>query len=81
MRTSSQEYQEQLFLSNLIITRMHSSMMRTGRSLTVYWRLLRGGGVPAPGGLVGAGFCSGGCAWSGGGVPGRGGGVWHPSMH
>ena len=49
-------------------TRMHSSRMRTGRSLTVYWSLLRGsvcsggggvcsqggggGGVSAPGGLL-----------------------------
>ena len=44
---------------------MHSSRMRTGRSLTVCWRLLPGGGgVPSPGGV-----CSGG----GGGVPGLGG--------
>ena len=49
-------------------TRMHSSRMRTGRSLTVCWRLLTGGvclvwgrgGVPGP---------------RGGGVPGPGGGV------
>ena len=63
-------------------TRMHSSRMRTGRSLTVCWRLLPGGvclvrgrgGVPGPG--------EGWCAWSeggvvylvqGGGVPGLGG--------
>ena len=31
-------------------TRMHSSRMRTGRSLTVCWRLLHGGGS-APGGV------------------------------
>ena len=57
-------------------TRMHSSRMRTGRSLTVCWRLLPGrGGVPDPGGE---------CLVQGGSAP-RGvsgpGGVWHPSMH
>ena len=51
-------------------TRMHSSRMRTGRSLTVCWRLLPGGGgVPGPGGVPGQGD-----------VPGPG-GLWHPSMH
>ena len=39
------------------ITRMHSSRMRTGRSLTVCWRLLPGG----EGGLVLGGICSRGC--------------------
>ena len=35
----------------VIKTRMHSSRMRTGRSLTVCWSLLSGGGgVSAPGG-------------------------------
>ena len=38
---------------------MHSSRMHTGRSLTVCWRLLPGGGSPVPGGCL----------------PGRGGGV------
>ena len=32
-------------------TRMHSSRMRTGRSLTVYWSLLPGGGVCSSGGV------------------------------
>ena len=54
-------------------TRMHSSRMRTGRSLTVCWSLLPGGG----GGLPGPG----GSAWSRGsaprgGVPGWSGGAW-----
>ena len=58
-------------------TRMHSSRMRTGRSLTVCWRLLPGG-VPGPGGWGGVGVWSrGGGAWSWGvcsrGVPCRGG--------
>ena len=39
-------------------TRMHSSRMRTGRSLTVCRSLLLGGG----GGLLPGGVCSGGCA-------------------
>ena len=46
----------------VIKTRMHSSRMRTGRSLTVCWRLLPGG-VSVPGGVVsapGGGVCSGG---------------------
>ena len=48
---------------------MHSSRMRTGRSLTVF-RSLQPGGVPGPGGgyLVG-----GGVPGPGGGVPGPGG--------
>ena len=41
-------------------TRMHSSRMRTGRSLTVCWCLLRGGCL-----LLG-GVCSGGCLLPGG---------------
>ena len=47
---------------------MHSSGMRTGRSLTVCWRLLPGGGVR---GVLGPGGCllrEGWCAWSGGGL-------------
>ena len=46
-------------------TRMHSSRMCTGRSLTICWRLLPGGGglgVPGPGGVV----CSRGGTWFGG---------------
>ena len=53
-------------------TRMHSSRMRTGRSLTVCWNLLLGGGVSALGGVCSrgcllrgvsawGGVCSGGC--------------------
>ena len=52
-------------------TRMHSSRMRTGRSLTVCRSLLPGGGVSAAGGV-----CSGGCLLPGvasllpgGGIP------------
>ena len=45
---------------NINKKRMHSSRMRTGRSLTVCWRLLPGG-VSAPGG-----FCLPGGVWSGG---------------
>ena len=59
---------------------MHSSRMRTGRSLTVCWSLLPGGGVcsagvsapegSAPGGSVAdPGFARGGGANSPGGVP------------
>ena len=49
------------------LTRMHSSRMRTGRSLTVCWSLLPGG-VSAPGGV-----CSGGSAPGGVSAPRRGG--------
>ena len=66
-------------LSKIIRTRMHSSRMRTGRSLTVCCSLfpggclLQGGGVPGRGG---GGVCSGGVsAPEGGGVPGPGVGV------
>ena len=63
-------------------TRMHSSRMRTGRSLTVCCSLLPGGG-----GLVQGGSARGGCLVRGGsapgggvsaprGVPGPGGGAW-----
>ena len=48
-------------------TRMHSSRMRTGRSLTVCCSLLPGGGC-----LVRGGVCSRGCAWSGGVCSGGG---------
>ena len=56
-------------------TRMHSSRMRTGRSLTVCWRLLPGGvcsggvwswGVSAPGGVCSQGVCSRGVSAPGG---------------
>ena len=100
-----------LFLQQKKWTRMHSSRMRTGRLLTVCGSLLRGGGcllqwgsglggllgggVSAPGDLVGGvssrgGVCSqGGLVWgsvySRGGIWSRGrgsapGGVY-PSMH
>ena len=49
---------------NIFPTRMHSSRMRTGRSLTVCYSLLPGGG----------GVCSRGGAWSGGSP--WGGGAW-----
>ena len=61
-------------------TRMHSSRMRTGHSLTVCWCLLPGGIC-----LVRGVVC---LVWGRGGVPGLGAGgvpgpgrVWHPSMH
>ena len=53
----------QMFLVQIISpTRMHSSRMGTGRSLTVCWRLLPGGGGGVPGW---GGVCSWGGAWSG----------------
>ena len=56
---------------------MHSSRMRTGRSLTVFRSLQPGGGggVPGPGGGTWPGGVPGpgGCTWSRGGVPGPGG--------
>ena len=73
---------------------MHSRRMRIGRSLTVCWRLLPGGGGCGPGRVSASGG-----VWSGGGpvlggsaprgVPGRGGLVprgcllpgGYPSMH
>ena len=61
------------FYVNKLITRMHSSRMHTGRSLTVCRSLLPGGGeVSAPGGVSALwGVCSGGClVW--GGVCSRG---------
>ena len=57
---------------------MHSSRMRTGRSLTVCWRLLPGG-VSAPGGCLARGVSGlgGWGVWSGGwGVWSGGWGVW-----
>ena len=51
-------------------TRMHSSRMRTGRSLTVCYSLLPGGGVLPAGGVWGGGVS----AWLGGfSLPGVGG--------
>ena len=60
---------------------MHSRRMRTGRSLTVCWRLLPGGGGSAPWGvcLVLGGLLLGGCVWSGeslSGPPGVCSGGW-----
>ena len=43
-------------IEQIFLTRMHSSRMRTGRSLTVCWRML-------PGGLVGGGGLLGGGGW------------------
>ena len=69
--------------ANMKKTRMHSSRMRTGRSLTVFWSLLLGGGVPSPWGctwswgvylVLGGVPGPRGCTWSWG-VPGRG-GTW-----
>ena len=68
------------------LTRMHSSRMRTGRSLTVCCSLLSGWGGWGVGCLVQGGAWSGGVClvrgvsapggvWSGGGVSGPGGGV------
>ena len=55
---------------NINKKRMHSSRMRTGRSLTVCWRLLPGG-VSAPGGFcLPGGVWSGGCLLTGGSAPG-----------
>ena len=53
-------------------TRMHSSRMRTGRSLTVCWRLLLGGGCLLPGG----GLLQGWGVSAPRGVSGPRGGVW-----
>ena len=62
---------------------MHSSRMRTGRSLTVFRSLLHGGGVCSQGGVCsrgvsawGGGFCSGGCLLLGGLLPGGGCLLW-----
>ena len=79
-------FQFYIFWKNLIVrqkpkqkkkTRMHSSRMRTGRSLTVCRSLLPGG-MSAPGGsalgegglLPGRSVCSGGCLLLGGLLPG-----------
>ena len=80
---------EQQYTTNYIITRMHSSRMRTARALTVSASMLCAGGVPGPGGCVpgpGGGYLVPGwvCTWSQGvylvwgctwsrGVPGLGG--------
>ena len=61
-----------------IMTRMHSSRMRTGRSYTVCWSLLPGGGVCSGGVcsqgggclLLGGGVCSWGGCLVGGSAPG-----------
>ena len=60
------------------LTRMHSSRMRTGRSLTACCSLLPGGVLPGLGGvcLVPGGFSRPG----GGGLPGRGGSAWSGGM-
>ena len=67
-------------LGSSVTTRMHSSRMRTGRSLTVCWRLLPGGGawswgVPGPGGrgVSALGGVPGLVGSTPGGVPGPGG--------
>ena len=54
--------------------------MRTGRSLTVFRRLLLWGGVPGPrgGGPGGVYLVLGGCTWSRGGTWSQGGGVPGP---
>ena len=43
---------------NLITTRMHSSRMHTGRSLTICRSLLPGGGYLVPGGVLSPGGVS-----------------------
>ena len=58
--------------TNSTITRMHSSRMRTGRSLTVFRSLQPGGGGTWSGGGGTWSRGGGGCTWSGGGVPGPG---------
>ena len=82
-----------LEVEKYIVTRLHSSRMRTTRVMTVSSSMLcAGGGVPGP-----EGVCSrGGCLLRGGvsapgGVPAPGGGAcsgggllpggWYPSMH
>ena len=74
-----------------VVTRLHSSRMRTARVLTVSLSMLCGRGCTwsrgvylVPGGVPGPGGCtwSRGCTWSGGvylvpgGVPGPGGCTW-----
>ena len=72
---------------NVLKTRMHSSRMRTGRSLTVCWSVLPGGvwsgGCLLRGGLLWGGLPAwgGGFSLPGGVLPARGGGVlpaWRP---
>ena len=48
-----------------LLTRMHSSRMRIGRSLTVCWSLLPGG-VSGPGGVWSGGVSGPGGVWLGG---------------
>ena len=70
---------------SFLSTRMHSSRMRTGRSLTVCCSLLPGGSAPRRGGLSAGGGCLlPGGAWSGGCLLGGWCLVWrggYPSMH
>ena len=77
-RDNFEIYRETVISQNMALelmqqrTRMHSSRMRTGRSLTVCCSL-RGGGVSAPRGvsaLGGGGVCSWGCLVPGGSAPG-----------
>ena len=75
-----------LIITVTLLTRMHSSRMRTGHSLTVCWSLLPGGGGSGPGGcLVWGESAPRGVSSQGGSAPGgsaprgvwsRGGGVW-----
>ena len=58
------------FLQKSCQTRMHSSRMRTGRSLTVCWSLLLGGLLPGGGGLLRRGVWPGGVSAPGGSAPG-----------
>ena len=48
MVTPPDQLLETLFTKTTTIceTRMHSSRMRTGRTLTVFWCLVQGGGIP-----------------------------------
>ena len=63
-----------IYSKDKLTTRMHSSRMRTGRSLTVCCSLLPGGGVLHAGGVFPAGGV---CLVQGvGGLPGRGGSPW-----
>ena len=57
---------------------MHSSRMRTGRSLTVFRSLQPGGGVPGPGGVY---LVPGGVYLVLGGVPGPGGCTWSQGVY
>ena len=60
-----------LIITVTLLTRMHSSRMRTGHSLTVCWSLLPGGGGSGPGGCLVWGESAPRGVWSGGGqLPG-----------